>query len=109
MADMRQLALKRRFDGLVAWHSLFHLPPDDQADMFEVFARYLVPGAPLLFTSGTQRGVTVGRWRGEALYHASLATDEYARLLAEHGFEVIEHMPDDPDCGGATVWLARRT
>ncbi|WP_419825669.1 class I SAM-dependent methyltransferase [Sphingomonas sp.] len=30
LSDMRRLALERRFAGLVAWDSFFHLPPDDQ-------------------------------------------------------------------------------
>src|SRR5688572_10892954 len=34
VADMRALALGRRFDGILAWHSLFHLSPDDHRAMF---------------------------------------------------------------------------
>ena len=36
-ADMRALSLGRRFDGLLAWDSFFHLKPDDQRAMFAVF------------------------------------------------------------------------
>ncbi|TRO96371.1 class I SAM-dependent methyltransferase [Glycocaulis profundi] len=107
-ADMRGLDLGRRFGGALAWHSLFHLPPDDQEAMFAVFARHLLPGAPLMFTSGSARGETVGRWRGEPLYHASLDPGDYDALLAGNGFSMIDHVTADPDCGGATVWLARR-
>lgn len=105
---MRQLALGRRFDGLVAWHSLFHLPPDDQAAMFPVFARHLAPGAPLMFTSGSARDVTIGEWRGEPLYHASLAPVEYEALLESNAFTCIECATNEQSCGGATIWLARR-
>lgn len=108
VADMRRLALERRFGGAVAWHSLFHLPPDDQAAMFPVFAANLASGAPLLFTSGTAHGETLGAWRGEALYHASLDTQVYADLLAQNGFAVIDHVVADTLCGGANIWLARR-
>jgi ubiquinone/menaquinone biosynthesis C-methylase UbiE len=38
IADMRQLALGRHFDGIVAWDSFFHLDPDAQRRMFAVFA-----------------------------------------------------------------------
>lgn len=44
---------------------------------------------------------------GDALYHASLDTQEYARLLDLHGYEVVLHRAQDPDCGGHTVWIAR--
>ncbi|MGE6697689.1 class I SAM-dependent methyltransferase [Hyphomonas sp. NPDC076900] len=107
VADMRGLNLGRVFGGVLAWHSLFHLSPDDQADMFPVFARHLRPGAPLMFTSGTQRGETLGRWRGKPLYHASLDLAEYEALLAANRLALIGRVVDDPDCGGATIWLAR--
>ncbi len=107
LADMRELALGRRFDGLIAWHSFFHLVPDDQRAMFEVFARHAAPRALLMFTSGSAHGERIGEWQGEPLYHASLDAAEYERLLDAYGFEVIAHIVEDPDCGGATVWLAR--
>lgn len=108
VADMRRLDLGRRFGGILAWHSLFHLAPDDQELMFPIFASHLTPGAPLMFTSGTARDVSVGRWRDEPLYHASLDTGEYETLLEKNGFLPIDHVADDARCGGATVWLAER-
>ncbi len=108
-ADMRSLALDRPYDGLLAWDSFFHLAPDDQRAMFPVFARHAGVGAALLFTSGTSDGEAIGSYRGEALYHASLAPREYRALLASHGFHVVAHVVEDPTCGGHTVWLAQRT
>jgi SAM-dependent methyltransferase len=106
--DMRDLNLKKSFAAIVAWDSFFHLPPDGQRAMFPVFARHAAPGAALLFTSGIEEGVVLGRMFGHELYHASLDTAEYERLLAEHGFAVSLHRVADPDCGGHTVWLAHR-
>jgi cyclopropane fatty-acyl-phospholipid synthase-like methyltransferase len=106
--DMRDLNLKKSFAAIVAWDSFFHLTPDGQRSMFKVFVRHAAPGAALLFTSGTEEGVAMGRMFGHELYHASLATAEYERLLAEHGFAVSLHRVADPDCGGHTVWLAHR-
>ena len=108
VADMRTLALGQRFDGLIAWHSLFHLAPDDQRLVFPRFAAHARPGAILMFTSGWAEGVRIGEWQGEPLYHASLAPDEYRRLLTGNGFELLDHKPRDPECGEATVWTARR-
>ncbi|RAP57298.1 class I SAM-dependent methyltransferase [Oleiagrimonas sp. MCCC 1A03011] len=107
-ADMRGLDLARRFDGVLAWNSFFHLAHEDQRAMFAVFARHAAPGAPLMFTSGTEHGVAMGTFRGEPLYHASLDTEAYRALLHEHGFEVVDHCPEDTSCGGLTIWLARR-
>ena len=109
VADMRGLSLGRRFDGLVVWHSSFHLHPDDQRAMFPILAAHSAPGAILMFTSGDEEGVRIGEWQGEPLYHASLSPAEFEALLAENGFSVVEARPRDPDCGDATVWLARKS
>jgi SAM-dependent methyltransferase len=45
VADMRSLSLDRRFGGLVAWDSFFHLAPHDQRPMFPVFRDHAGPGA----------------------------------------------------------------
>ena len=107
VTDMRKLALGRRFGGLIAWDSFFHLTPDDQRGMFKVFANHAAPGAALMFTSGPAHGEAIGSFEGEALYHGSLAPGEYRALLAENGFSVVEHVAEDPSCGGHTIWLAR--
>jgi len=106
VADMRDLDLGRRFDGIVAWDSFFHLHVDDQPAMFRRFASHALRDAPLMFTSGTTHGEIVGSYHGEPLYHASLDAAEYEDLLEQNGFDVREHVEKDPDCGEHTVWLA---
>ncbi len=107
VGDIRHLSLGRTFDGLLAWHSSFHLTQGDQRALFPRLAAHAEPGAPLMFTSGPKAGVSMGEWQGEPLYHASLDPDEYERLLDENGFVVVERVFDDPECGGASVWLAQ--
>lgn len=105
--DMRRLRLGRRFDGLVAWDSFFHLMAHDQRRMAVVFRRHTAPGAVLMFTSGPRHGEAMGRLSGEPLFHASLAPQACRRVLAARGFRVLAHAAEDPGCGGRTVWLAR--
>ena len=107
--DMRALPELGQFAGLVAWHSLFHLRPEDQRPMFQTLRRLAAPGAALLFTSGTTEGEVIGSFEGQPLYHGSLNTAEYRELLQENGFETIRHVESDPTCGGATIWLAIQT
>ena len=108
VADMRTLDLARRFDGLIAWHSLFHLTADDQRALFPRLAAHAAPGAALLFTSGPRAGESIGEWQGEPLYHASLGPAEYEARLAANGFALVERRLRDPDCDEASLWLARR-
>lgn len=107
VADMRTLALADRFDGLIAWDSFFHLARADQRQMFTIFRQHANSQAALMFTSGTSNGEAIGTFEGEALYHASLAPEEYRQLLQEQGFSVVKTLVEDPDCGGRTVWLAQ--
>lgn len=108
VADMRGLDLGRTFDGLIAWHSSFHLTQADQRALFPVLARHLKPGGVLMFTSGHEDGERIGEWRGEPLYHASLSTAEYRERLEADGFTILRHDAGDYDAGGITVWLCRR-
>ena len=107
VADMRNLALGRTFQGLLAWDSFFHLCHDDQRRMFPIFRLHAAAGAALMFTSGTSHGVAIGSCHGEPLYHASLAAEEYRALLETNGFHVEAHVSEDPNCGRHTIWLAQ--
>lgn len=106
VADMRELELDRRFEGVVAWDSIFHLGMDDQRGIFRRFATHAQRGAPLMFTSGPAEGEAIGSCCDEPLYHASLAPAEYEQLLVTNGFVVRAYVAEDPECGEHTVWLA---
>ena len=106
VADMRELELGRRFDGIVAWDSFFHLGTDEQRRMFARIALHARRGAPWMFTSGTSEGEAIGSYVDEPLYHASLSRAEYDRLLVTNGFVVRANVAEDPRCGRHTVWLA---
>lgn len=108
VADMRRLSLGRRFDGIIAWDSFFHLSAEQQRAMFPRFAEHARPGAALMFTSGGAAGEAIGEYCGEPLFHASLDPGEYQELLGAHGFQVLAHVSEDPDCGDHTIWLARK-
>ena len=93
---------------MLAWDSFFHLTPDDQRAMFEVFRAHAAPSAALVFNAGSSHGEAIGSYRGDPLYHASLSTDEYAALLDGSGFDVVAHTIEDrQSAGGRSVWLAR--
>jgi|SRR5579872_1666248 SAM-dependent methyltransferase len=106
--DMRSLRLSRQFDGVLAWDSFFHLTPEDQRRMFDVFARHAAQSAVLMFNTGPAQGEGAGEYRGDPLYHASLSVDEYRSLLSGIGFDVAAHAVEDWQTGGGrTVWLTR--
>jgi SAM-dependent methyltransferase len=107
VADMRQLFLGRRFDGILAWDSFFHLDHVSQRQMFAVFEIHASAGALLMFNAGPNHGEAIGEFGGDPLYHASLSPSEYEMLIARSGFQVMGHKANDPDAGGRTAWLCR--
>jgi 2-polyprenyl-3-methyl-5-hydroxy-6-metoxy-1,4-benzoquinol methylase len=111
IADMRHLALHRRFAGVLAWDSYFHLAHEAQRAMFAVFDAHASDDAVLMFNTGPAHGEATSTFafKGEHLYHASLAPTEYQVLLARSNFEVIRHVANDAQSGGRTAWLCRRT
>jgi predicted TPR repeat methyltransferase len=107
VADMRGLALARRFDGILAWDSFFHLDHVSQRAMFAVFQSHASSSGMLMFNTGTGHGEAIGEYRGDPLYHASLAPNEYRTLIEAAGFEIIDHVLKDVSAGGRTIWLCR--
>lgn len=102
VGDMRESLPLGPFDGVLAWHSLFHLSPDDQKKVLPKLAACVAEGGRLMFTSGQAYGEIIGDWRGEPLYHASLGPEAYRAPLADAGLRV------EYDGAETGVWLAGR-
>jgi trans-aconitate methyltransferase len=94
VGDMRTFDLQRTFDGLLVWYSLFHLKPEDQRTALRRMLNHASAASILMMTVPAEAGATVGVWRGEPLYHASLGAQGYAALLADEGFRRVG--PDEP-------------
>jgi hypothetical protein len=107
-ADMRNLDLGRRFGGIVAWDSFFHLTADEQRALIPRLAGHLLPGGALLFTAGPDAGEAWGSVGGAPVWHASLSPAGYAAGLEASGLLLRGFLAEDPDCAGRSVWLARR-
>lgn len=101
LGDMRDNLPDGAFHGVLAWHSLFHLTPEAQTLLLPALAARVADGGRLMFTAGPAHGEAIGEWRGEPLYHGSLAPEAYRRLLVEAGLTV-------ENGGDQGVWLARR-
>ncbi|HEX9881099.1 MAG TPA: class I SAM-dependent methyltransferase [Hyphomicrobium sp.] len=106
-ADMRHLDLGRTFGGIVGWDSFFHLTRDEQRAVIPILARHLSPGGALLLTVGPEDGEVTGTVEGEAVYHASLSPEEYARLLRDAGLAIVDFVAEDPACDCHSVLLAK--
>jgi len=106
--DMRTLSLSTRFEGIIAWHSFFHLNHNDQELTLDKFVEHLEPEGVLLITVGDSYGEVVGRVGAEEIYHASFSFETYEKILANLHMRVLDFVRNDPDCGMASVLLAQR-
>lgn len=109
LVDMRDLNLGTTFDVVIAWHSFFHVPLEDQPGTLKLLAKHVKENGLLVFTSGPEHGEIWSNNGGRDLYHASLSCQEYKHLLSVNNFQVIAHKINDPHCGDATVWVAKKT
>lgn len=103
-ADMRTLILDQTFAGILAWHSLFHLSPEDQRLALPRLLAHAAPRATVMFSSGLSEGHAMGSWQCEPLYHGSLGPTEYQAELTGRGFCVESGVWADD----GSVWLAHR-
>lgn len=106
--DMRSLALEERYDGVIGWHSFFHLTQEDQRRTLPRFVDHLNVDGVLLLTVGHVEGEVSGHVGGEPVYHASLSATEYTEILEASGARVLDFVPEDPDVDGSTILLAQK-
>lgn len=110
VADMRELDFPEVFDGIVAWDSFFHLTPDDQRAIFDVFAKHARTSTVLMLNAGPAYGEAIGSFHGEPLYHSSLDPDEYTELFNRVGFAIMHNVLEDWQSGGGrSVWVGRKS
>ena len=107
VADMRSLSLARRFGGLIAWDSFFHLAHGQQRQMFPVFRDHARPGARCCSPAAPPSERRSARSRGSRCTTRASVPANTACCSAATVFDVAAP-PEDPGCGGRTVWLARR-
>lgn len=106
--DMRTLDLQESFQGIISWHSFFHLTPAEQRATLARFAQHLQPEGLLLLTVGPDAGEITGHVGGQPVYHSSLSPAAYQELLNSLGMTVLDFVPEDPECDFASVLLSRK-
>lgn len=105
--DMTQLPFTAEtFDGITAYHAVFHVPPADQPAVYREFARVLRPGGRVLLTIPGGRFETVrDGWMGGQMYFASPGREQLTETLAAAGFRNLRVVTTDDPLGSSSEFL----
>jgi SAM-dependent methyltransferase len=87
--DICEWQPEERYDAVVAWDSIFHVPYSAQRRAVAKLCDALAGGGVILFTAGGVDGEITGRMRGQDFYYSSLAEEEYLSVLKERGCKCV--------------------
>jgi len=98
-----------RFDGISAYHAVFHVERERHPAVYREFARVLRPGGRLLMTLPAGRFETVRRgWMGGEMFFSSPGRDQTLDHLRAAGFDAIETTTATDPLGSSTTFAFAR-
>jgi SAM-dependent methyltransferase len=113
-ADMTALEFEsERFDAVVAFFSIIHVPRDEQAGLLANISHWLCPGGLFVATMGaraTENGYEED-WLGAPMYWSHFDAETNRRLVAEAGLVIESATLETADEDGAPVtflWVVAR-
>jgi 2-polyprenyl-3-methyl-5-hydroxy-6-metoxy-1,4-benzoquinol methylase len=71
----------KRFDFIVAWDSLFHLPRDMQGPVLTKLCRLLAHNGVLIYTFGNANGEHTDQWHDDTFYYSSIGISENIQIM----------------------------
>ena len=94
-ADMREVTFEpNRFEAIIAIYSLFHVPSNDHAALFDKFYQWLCPQGKVLFTYATKEYTGSIEFDGykefmdQKLYYSHKSPDKLCADLERTGFNI---------------------
>ncbi len=78
-----------KFDIIIAWDSLFHVPLTIQKSVISKLCTFLSEKGVLLITAGVSEGEKTGSMHHQIFYYSSLNEIEYLKIMKENGCECI--------------------
>lgn len=108
VGDMTSIVLSDRYDGLIAWDSIFHIPKTQHRALFDNLHRWVRPGGPVLLSLGGSDDEFTDRMFNVEFFYSGHAPEIAATLLREAGFDILVSEVDDPSSRGHLAVLCRK-
>lgn len=84
--DVCNFKSTRRFDLIIAWDSIFHLPLNRQRAVVAGLCRLLAPAGVLIYSFGdASEGEHVSEWHNDSFHYSTIGIDGNLRVLSENG------------------------
>ena len=104
--DIRTISIKDKYDGIIEWWCLFHLPREDQLKMISRFSHWLKPGGILEFSTGNSHYEgSSSAMLNQELYYYSCDPSLYEKALNDNGFILLLRESDQDQ---HLVWIAKK-
>jgi cyclopropane fatty-acyl-phospholipid synthase-like methyltransferase len=98
-----------RFDAIVSFFAVIHVPVAEHPALFQKMNRWLRPGGLLMFSVGHNAWTgTEPDWKGAEMYWSHAGPDTYREWLKELGFQILWETFLPEGKGGHPVILAEK-
>ena len=95
-----------RFDGVTAYHAVFHVERERHPEVYREFARVVRPGGRVLMTLPSGRFETVRRgWMGGKMFFSAPGRDRTLDQLQAAGFGDVETTTATDPLGSSTEFV----
>lgn len=98
-----------RFDVVLGFYTIQHLPPVEQGVMIHRLARWLKPGGYMLvnFTTEEADNVVMTDFMGEKrwIYYSGLAAEKYRQLVNDTGLELVLDEVKHANVKAGHLWI----
>lgn len=78
-----------KFDLVIAWDSIFHLPLAMQKPVLSKLCESLTSGGVLMYSFGNASGEHTDQWHNEDFYYSSIGINGNAQLLMDNGLTIL--------------------
>jgi 2-polyprenyl-3-methyl-5-hydroxy-6-metoxy-1,4-benzoquinol methylase len=87
--DISTWETEEKFDLIIAWDSIFHLPFEMQKPVVTKICRMLAKGGILIYTFGNAYGEHTDIWHDDTFYYSSIGINENLYIMMENGLTIL--------------------
>lgn len=78
-----------KFDFIVAWDSIFHLPLGMQKPVISKLCQLLTEGGAIIYTFGNAKGEHTDQWHNDTFHYSSIGINENVQELLNNGLSIL--------------------